>query len=109
MELNHGILERRNWCITMAGTLHIVQMRGIFNMFLTNMHNKRAQSLSEYAIVIGLVVAMVASMQIFLKRRMQAVLHDSISEFGNPDYVDEPEDTQYEFKIDLHGLGGIGL
>jgi LPS-assembly protein len=24
-------------------------------------------------------------------------------------YVDEPEDTQYEFKIDLHGLGGIGI
>jgi LPS-assembly protein len=24
-------------------------------------------------------------------------------------YVDEPEDTKFEFKIDLHGLGGFGL
>jgi LPS-assembly protein len=24
-------------------------------------------------------------------------------------FVDEPEDTVYEFKIDLHGLGGIGI
>jgi LPS-assembly protein len=24
-------------------------------------------------------------------------------------YVDEPEDTKYEFKIDLHGLGGFGM
>lgn len=60
------------------------------NKILQRVRSKKAQALSEYAIVIGIVVAALLSMQIFIKRRAQAIIQDSISEFGDPNYVEAP-------------------
>lgn len=59
------------------------------NKRLEKLKNRRAQSLSEYAILLGIVVAAIVSMQVFVKRRVQAVIYDSFEQFGDTKYVEE--------------------
>lgn len=44
--------------------------------------NSRAQSISEYVLVIGLVSAALVGMQVYMKRGIQAVVKDSADELG---------------------------
>jgi hypothetical protein len=44
--------------------------------------NSRAQSISEYVLVIGLVSAALVGMQVYMKRGIQAVIKDSADELG---------------------------
>ncbi len=50
---------------------------------------KKAQSLSEYAILLGVAIAAIAAMQFFIKRRAQAIIYDTISGFGNPNFTEQ--------------------
>lgn len=51
--------------------------------------NKKAQSLAEYAILLGIITAALVSMQAFMKARVQSILYDGISQIGDPDYVED--------------------
>lgn len=48
--------------------------------------SNKAQSLAEYAILLGVIIAAVLAMQPFIRRRTQAILFDSASEFGNVEF-----------------------
>lgn len=51
-------------------------------------NNRKAQHLSEYAIVIGMIIAVLMAMRPFVTRSVQAHLFDALGEFGDPEYVD---------------------
>jgi hypothetical protein len=80
-----------------------------------------AQTLSEYAILIGIVTAAILSMQVFVRRRTQAVIFDTINEFGDPAYIQEYNPllggravvSNYERTADsaslISGAGGIAI
>ncbi|MEW6008964.1 MAG: hypothetical protein AB1629_04940 [Candidatus Omnitrophota bacterium] len=51
--------------------------------------NSKGQSLTEYAIVLGIVAAALLSMQPFIKRSIQGILKDSADAFGNQEAVKE--------------------
>jgi len=54
--------------------------------------NSRGQSTAEYAILIGLVVAVAIAMQTYVKRGMQGRLHDASDKF----YSDFTGDTNWD-------------
>jgi len=54
--------------------------------------NSRAQSISEYVLVIGLVSAALVGMQVYMKRGIQAVVKDSADELGGQE--DSERDLQ---------------
>lgn len=49
--------------------------------------NKKAQSVAEYVIILGLVVATVVAMQTYVKRGMQGRIREAV------DYVENPTDV----------------
>lgn len=63
-------------------------MHKIFGLTKLTSKNK-AQTLSEYAIVIAMVAAAIISMNIFIKRSVQAVVYDTLNQYGNLEYSEE--------------------
>lgn len=58
---------------------------------LMRIFKKRAQSTAEYAVLIGLVVAAVLAMQVFVKRALQGRIEQEASQVGSqyePYYLD---------------------
>ena len=53
--------------------------------------NRKAQVLSEYAILIGIIAAAILSMNVFIKSRTQAIIFDSLSDFGNPEFTEDAD------------------
>ena len=45
--------------------------------------NKRAQTTAEYAVLLGLVIAAVLAMQVYVKRSLQGKIKEQADEVGN--------------------------
>lgn len=52
-------------------------------MRVSNIFNNKAQSIMEYAIIIGLVVAGLSAMQVYIRRGIQAGIKVAADELGN--------------------------
>ncbi|MFH1655891.1 MAG: hypothetical protein ABH954_04715 [Candidatus Omnitrophota bacterium] len=65
---------------------------------------KRAQSTGEYAILIGLVIAAVVAMQVYIKRGLQGKVRDGMEAFGAcviiPGYTGVPSNQYEPYYID---------
>ncbi len=57
--------------------------------------NLRGQSTAEYAIVIGLVIAAVVAMQVYVKRGLQAKVKDAVDYKAENDTITDPK-LQFE-------------
>jgi len=57
--------------------------------------NARGQSTAEYAIVIGLVIAAVVAMQVYIKRGVQAKVKDAVDFKDADDNITDPK-LQFE-------------
>ncbi len=55
---------------------------------VNKLKNIRAQHLSEYAIVIGMIIAVLLAMRPFISRSIQAHVLDSLTYFGDPTYAE---------------------
>ena len=66
-------------------------------MFIRFNRKSRAQSTAEYAILIGLVIAAAVAMQVYVKRGIQARVHDAskLLVTQTPE-LDTAENLQYE-------------
>jgi hypothetical protein len=56
---------------------------------------RRGQSTAEYAVVIGLVIAAVVAMQVYVKRGVQAKVKDAVDFTDSDDSITDPT-LQYE-------------
>lgn len=63
-------------------------MRTIFGLTKSAGKNK-AQTLSEYAVVLAVVAGAIVAMNVFMKRTVQGALYDTLSQYGNVEYTQE--------------------
>jgi len=66
---------------------------------LIKLNRRRGQSTGEYAVLIGLVIAAVVGMQVFVKRGMQAKMANVVERYiDKGDYDDEITDTHRQYE-----------